>query len=87
MLYIVSPVVLIAGQRHTISWGKPFVFPVQPGNWQIRVHYPWVFGDACVAQAIVPVHMGYVTDVVYSTALFVFSPGTLAQRAFRPWGT
>ncbi len=87
MLHFTNPVVTVFGQQVPLKWGRPQIVPMPPGNHQINIHYPWMFSKGNPTDAWVAVHMGYVTDLKYSTSFFTFTAGTIIQRGFRPWGT
>ena len=87
MLFLVKPVVTINGYPSEISWNNPVVFPLPPGNHAVKIHFPWIFTEGNVVNQWVPVHMGYVTDLKYSTSFFIFSAGNLTNNGFRPWGS
>ena len=86
MLFLVKPVVNINGYAQEVPWGQPVVFPMPPGNHQVKVHFPWIFREGNPAHAWVPVHMGYVTDLKYGTSFFIFMDGDLTIQGYRPWG-
>jgi len=86
MLFLVKPVVTIGHQKHSINWNQSTVLPLQPGQYEIKVHFPWI-GDGNPAKLMVAVHPGHITELSYATKLFVFSPGDLRCPGFQPWGT
>jgi hypothetical protein len=86
MLWLVKPVVTIGPHKQEIAWGRPTLIPLPPGQYQVKLHFPWIFGEGNPAIGVVVVHPGYATELKYDTSFFVFSKGTLVQRGFRVWG-
>lgn len=86
MLMMVNPVVTLMGREHSIKWGRPHLFPLPPGNHQIRVYYPWFFQQANSVTTWVQVHVGFITQVKYTTSFLTFASGNLTPFGHRPWG-
>ena len=86
MLFLVKPVVTIGPYKQEIPWGRATLIPLPPGQYQVKLHFPWIFGEGNPATGVLLVHPGYATELKYDTSFFVFSKGTLLQRGFRVWG-
>ena len=78
-----NPTALINGHKHQLRWGPCFV-PMPPGQYQLEVSYPWIFGGACKAHLMVQVQPGHMTLLHYKPAVFIFSAGTLYVIGVQP---
>ena len=83
MLMLVSPVMLVNGQQHKLSWGRHMV-ALPPGQYQVNVYFPWFFQKANMTSATVAVYDGHVTALEYKTAFLTFMSGTLLDHGARP---
>jgi hypothetical protein len=87
ILYFVNPVVWINGQRHQARWGRNS-FDLPPGQYDVRICFAYMWTDSAgLAQAMLPVHPGYVTVVRYEAPFFVTTAGSMRVTGQLPTQT
>lgn len=84
ILFLVTPVVEINGQRFPRSWGR-HRFDLPAGQHQIRAWFPYMFMDQCgPATVVAPVYPGHVTRLAYQAPFFMFSSGDMTVVGTQP---
>lgn len=77
LLGLLTPVVVINGQRVRARWGRNEL-PTPPGQYHLHVHAPYLLPRQIgKADTVVPVSPGQIIDVEYRAPLWTFSPGSL----------
>ena len=84
ILHFITPRIEINGHPQNRPWGRS-VIPLQPGQYQVTVSFPYIFRDRCgPATAVVPIYAGHATVVTYEAPFFTFSNGTMRVTGHRP---
>ena len=78
LLLFCTPVVVINGAAHRLAWGSHW-FPLQPGHYNVKVFFPYLFWPECGANSVViELHHGTVRTVDFFMWPWVFAKGTMS---------
>ena len=83
LLFLVSPVAVVNGHKHTAKWGHHFI-PLPPGQYEVTVYFPWLLTDGGKATRQVVVYDNSATGLKYDAPFFVIMSGSLVERGVRP---
>jgi hypothetical protein len=80
LLFLCTPTVVINGYSYRVPWGSHY-WELQPGYYQVRVFYPYLFLPEAGANEInVEVRPGQVTRIDYYMGIpWVFAKGSIRQ--------
>ena len=77
LLYFCTPTVNINGVVQSCPWGNHY-FELQPGVYQIRISFPYIFSSECGANSVeISLQYGEVRTVNYYMWPIIFLPGSI----------
>lgn len=80
-----TPIADVHGYTMPVRWNVPTPWQLQPGQYQLRFHIPYMGSNAGKASANVVVYPGHVTKISYQAPVgVVFSAGRLQTTGYQP---